>query len=401
VIDSSGNHPRRTRSFIVALGSIALIGPLAIHLFLPAIPAIKSSLQVSDALAQFSFSISLFAMAFATLLYGSLADTFGRRPVLLSGLAIFVVGGIISVAGSTIEMLLLGRLVQAAGAGCGLTLVRTIARDAFGAERLVQAIAYLTMFYTLGPMISPVVGGILVDHFGWRSIFVFSLLAGGAITLGAVLVIPETRPPQPVHAPRPGLIRSYASLFGTLRFTAFVLQTGFSTAAFMTLAAASSTLMQELLNRPATEYGTYFLMAPMGFLLGNFVSGRLGRRFPNEVMVMTGAALSFFTIAVQATLLVFGILHPLTLFIPGFFITFAQGIALPYAQSGAMGTVPSLAGTAAGIGVFLQHFMGASATQLYGLIANGTPEPMLYIMLISSGLSLLFGILPAMHRSGP
>jgi DHA1 family bicyclomycin/chloramphenicol resistance-like MFS transporter len=180
-----------------------------------------------------------------------------------------------------------------------------------------------------------------------------------------------------------------------------VLQTGFSTAAFMTLAAASSTLMQELLNRPATEYGTYFLMAPMGFLLGNFVSGRLGRRFPNEVMVMTGAALSFFTIAVQATLLVFGILHPLTLFIPGFFITFAQGIALPYAQSGAMGTVPSLAGTAAGIGVFLQHFMGASATQLYGLIANGTPEPMLYIMLISSGLSLLFGILPAMHRSGP
>ena len=392
--DSSPVPNAPGRSFILALASIALIGPLAIHLFLPAIPAIKSGLGVSDALAQLAFSISLFAMAFATLVYGSLADAYGRRPVLLFGLVLFIIGSLISAAANTIEFLLIGRLVQAAGAGCGLTLVRTIARDAFGAERLVQAIAYFTMFYTLGPMLAPLIGGILVDTFGWRSIFVFALVAGGAIATGAFLAINETRPKARTDELRPNLLLSYGILFGDLRFTAFVLQTGFSTAAFMTLASASSSLMQELLHRPAAEYGLYFLLAPAGFFLGNFISSRVGRRISNETMVLTGSVLSFCTVAVQSTLLFYGLTNPLTLFIPGFFITFAQGIALPYAQSGAMGTIPQLAGTAAGIGVFLQHFFGAAAAQLYGVIADGSPVPMLIIMIISSVLSLFVGTVP-------
>src|SRR5215210_523814 len=209
------------RSFILALASIALIGPLAIHLFLPAIPAIKSGLGVSDALAQLAFSISLFAMAFATLVYGSLADAYGRRPVLLFGLVLFIIGSLISAAANTIEFLLIGRLVQAAGAGCGLTLVRTIARDAFGAERLVKAIAYFTMFYTLGPMIAPLIGGILVDTFGWRSIFLFALLAGGTISAGAYLTIYETRPKPTNGSFRPGLLSACRVLFRDLRFTSF------------------------------------------------------------------------------------------------------------------------------------------------------------------------------------
>jgi hypothetical protein len=157
--------------------------------------------------------------------------------------------------------------------------------------------------------------------------------------------------------------------------------------------------MQELLNRPAAEYGFYFLLAPAGFFLGNFVSGRVGRRVSNEAMVLTGSVLSFLTVTVQSTLLIYGLTYPLTLFIPGFFITFAQGTALPYAQSGAMATIPQLAGTAAGIGVFLQHFFGAAAAQLYGVLADGTPRPMLSIMLISSVLSLLVGTLPTVFVS--
>jgi DHA1 family bicyclomycin/chloramphenicol resistance-like MFS transporter len=398
VIDSSATPRLPRRSFILALASIALIGPLAIHLFLPAIPAIKSGLRVSDALAQLTFSISLFAMAIATLVYGSLADKYGRRPVLLSGLGLFLIGSAISLAANTIEVLLVGRLVQAAGAGCGLTLVRTIARDAFGAERLVQAIAYFTMFYTLGPMVAPAIGGILIDAFGWRSIFVFALAAGGALTLAAFLVIHETRP-QLNDQPRPGLLLSYRMLFRDLRFTSFVLQTGFSTAAFMTLASASSPLMQELLNRPAAEYGLYFLLVPAGFFLGNLISGRVGRRVSNPTMVLIGSVLSFSTVTAQSTLLLLGLINPLTLFIPGFFITFAQGIALPYAQSGAMATIPQLAGTAAGIGVFLQFFLGASAAQLYGVLADGSIHPMISIMFASSVLSLFVGTLPAILAS--
>ena len=163
------------RAFTISLGLIALITPLAVHLFFPVIPAVKVALGLSDAHAQLTFSIALFGMAFATLFYGSLSDRYGRRPVLLSGLALFLFGSVVSLMAETANALVLGRLVQAIGAGCALTLVRAIARDAYRAEQLVKAIAYLTMFGTLGPMVSPFIGGVLTDTLGWRSVFGFAL----------------------------------------------------------------------------------------------------------------------------------------------------------------------------------------------------------------------------------
>src|SRR3984957_12619000 len=170
------------RSFALALGMVAFIGPLAVHLFFPVITAVKDAFGLSDALAHVTFSIWVFGMGAATLVYGPLSDRLGRRPVLLSGLGLFLVGTVASAAAANLPMLVLGRLVQAVGAGCGLTLVRTIARDAYGPERLGEGIAYLTMFYAIGPMIAPAAGGILVDAFGWRSVFGFALVGGIAIT---------------------------------------------------------------------------------------------------------------------------------------------------------------------------------------------------------------------------
>src|SRR5262245_37765373 len=140
-----------TRIFALALAAIVLIGPLAVHLFMPAIPAIKAEFETSDALAQLTFSVGIFAMACSTLVYGTLSDRYGRRPVLLTGLGLFLLGNAIAAVASSLPMLIVGRLVQAAGAGCATALVRTIARDAYGQEHLVKAITYLTMFYTLGP----------------------------------------------------------------------------------------------------------------------------------------------------------------------------------------------------------------------------------------------------------
>jgi MFS transporter, DHA1 family, multidrug resistance protein len=383
-----------TRSFSLALALTALISPLAVHIFLPVIPAVKAELSLSDAQAQFAFSIALFTMAFATLVYGSMSDRFGRRPVLLSGLVLFLIGSAISALAQTLEMLALGRLVQAIGAACGMTLVRVIARDAFRAEHLVRAIAYLTMFYTLGPMIAPLVGGALIDTLGWRAVFVFSLVAGSAITIAVYAAIPETRPERCPEAKSESTLRSYGALLRKPAFMAFVLQSGFNTGAFMTMASAASTLMKEVLQRPSTEFGLYFLVFPIGFFIGNLVSSRVGSRASNETMVLIGAILALTTISVQAVLLLNDIVTPVTLFLPGFFLTFAQGISLPYSQVGAMAAVPGLAGTAAGVGVFVQNFCGASFTQVYGLLADGTQRPMVLIVSLCGVLGLVVGALP-------
>jgi DHA1 family bicyclomycin/chloramphenicol resistance-like MFS transporter len=387
------------RAFALALGLVAFVAPLAVHLFLPVIPAVKVALRLSDAAAQFNFSVALFAMALSTLAYGSLSDRYGRRPLLLSGLLLFLVGSAISALAATATALAFGRVVQALGAGCSTTLVRTIARDAYRTEYLVRAIAYLTMFYTLGPMIAPLLGGVLIDTLGWRSVFGFALVCGGLITLAAYAWIFETRPEVSAQASETSLVRGYAELFRRPQFVGYVLQSGFNTAAFMTIASASATLMKELLARPATQFGFYFLVFPVGFFLGNWVSSRIGSRRSNEGMVLAGSLISSAAISAQAALLLSGVVAPWTLFLPGFFVTFSQGIALPYAQVGAMATLPRVAGTAAGVGVFMQNMGGAVFTQLYGLFADGTPLPMVVIASCSGILCLAAGALPFLYRS--
>jgi len=393
--------PRRNpgRAFTIALGLTAFITPLAVHLFFPVIPAVKAALGLTDAYAQLTFSIALFGMAFATLFYGSLSDRYGRRPVLLSGLALFLFGSVVSLIAETAHALVIGRLIQAIGAGCALTLVRAIARDAYRAEQLVKAIAYLTMFGTLGPMISPIIGGALTDTLGWRSVFGFALAAGAAIALTVYLAMYETHPAEKrTKAGDMSVARSYLALFSRLRFNAFVLTSGFNTGAFMVMASASASLMTELLHRPATEFGLYFLLFPIGFFTGNFISTRIGNRVSSEAMILAGGLMAFASVSGQALVLSYGWVTPLAFFIPGTFITMAQGIAMPYAQVGAMAEIPRFAGTAAGVGVFMQNFGAAIFAQLYGILADGTPRPMVMIAVLCGFLTLITAAIPILQK---
>src|SRR6185312_2806745 len=243
--------------FATALGAITLIGPLAIHLFLPVMPAVKTAFAISDALVELTFSITLFTMAIVTLFYGSLSDRYGRRPVLLGGLTLFVIGSALSAFATSVAMLLVGRVIQAVGAGSGLTLSRAIARDAYGPEALVKAIAYLTMAYTIGPMIAPTFGGLLMDMFGWRAAFWFALAASAAILATSYFVLFETRHRNDSPVRHGRVLSHYATLLSSGRFIAYVLQSGALSFAFFAIAAASPLLMKDILGQGGVEYGLY------------------------------------------------------------------------------------------------------------------------------------------------
>jgi len=191
------------------------------------------------------------------------------------------------------------------------------------------------MFYTLGPMVSPLLGGVLIDTLGWRSVFGFAFFAGCAISAAAYLAIPETRP-LASGSSDDSILRSYLALLAEPRLVGYVLQSGLNTASFMTMASAAATLMKELLQRPSSEFGLYFLLFPGGFFCGTLISSRVGSRVSNELMVLLGSLLAMATIMLQRWLFFCELVTPWTFFLPGFVLTFSQGIALPYAQVGAM-----------------------------------------------------------------
>jgi DHA1 family bicyclomycin/chloramphenicol resistance-like MFS transporter len=243
---------------------------------------------------------------------------------------------------------------------------------------------------------------------GWRSLFWLAATAGVLITTASCVLLYETHPKEDIQRKPSGFLQDYVALFSHVRFSAFVLQTGFSSGLFYAMAAAASFLMKDYLGRSATEFGTYFMAFPIGFFLGNLLSSRLSPRFGIENMVLAGSVINFLAIVLQSASILAGYLSPLVIFLPGFLITFGQGIALPNAQVGAMRVIPGLSGTAAGIGVFFQAFLGAVFAQIYSLLADGTPIPMVATVSAGSILVLVAGVIPfilkhrgraAQHRS--
>src|SRR5512144_376070 len=360
--DCSMTMPFRPRwYFFVALVSVTFIGPLSLHLFIPAMSAVKEAFGVSTGVAQLTMSLAMLSMAFFTVAYGGLSDRYGRKRVLLGGLVLFTCGAASCMAAANLPMLLAGRILQGAGAGCGVVLARAIARDVYGQDRVAQVIAYLTAAYVLGPMVAPPIGG--------------QLSAVGLLVIFAVaFAVPETRA-RSAAVPH-GVFAGYRLLLRHRRFVGFMLMPGLMSGAFYTQATAASFLAAEHLGANAAKIGLWFFAFPIGFMTGSFISGRIGANRSIEFMTLLGGVVGVANGALLVGWLYFGGLSMAALYIPGMFVSLAQGLSMPYAQAGAMAVDAELSGSASGAVVFSQFFWPAALQQLTGLLADGTWVPM-------------------------
>jgi DHA1 family bicyclomycin/chloramphenicol resistance-like MFS transporter len=373
------------------LALISIIASIAVHMFVPALPALRTDLNLSVGEAQLSVTLVMFAMAFTTVIYGGLSDRLGRKPVVLGGLALFTAGAVMSWVATDLATLLAGRVLQGIGAGCGVVLSRAIARDVYGMERIAQVMAYLTAAYVMGPMLAPPLGGVLVDVFGWRAVFAFGLAWGVVLILIVAVIVPETVPPEQRRAQ--SMVSGYGQLLRMPRFTFLIIQPGLISGAFFAQATGSSFLAIEVIGISPTEFGIWFLVYPIGYIAGNFITGRIGNAGDVDAMVISGALAG----VACAAMMVIGLsMWPdslIALFLPGLFIGIAQGLCLPYAQAGTLAVAPGLAGSASGAMVFSQMFFAALCQQLVGTFADGTWVPLGIIYSAACGLSLLFALL--------
>ena len=375
--------------FIALLAALTAAGPVAMQIFLPALPLIQEGLATTPAMAQLTLSLSMLAIAVATLVYGPLADRYGRRPVMLAGLVLVSAGSVLCALAVNIGMLIGARLLQAAGGAAGMVLTRAIARDRFGAAGAARVISQLTMIMVVAPMIAPAVGGGLTDAFGWRSTFWFVAALGLVLFALAARGLAESRPPGTVSSTPLAMLSSLPTLFGSRLFSAYVVQTAFTSMIFFSFIAGAPYVMAHMLHRPPSEYGLYYILVSGGFMIGNMLSLRIGHWFTPGVLLVAGSCIALAGSVLLAGIIAVSALTPAWLFLPMMFGSVGNGLVMPNAQAAAINVFPERAGAASGISGFLQMIFAATASQLVGVLQNGTAWPMLALMLLGGGGALL------------
>ncbi|WP_159718208.1 multidrug effflux MFS transporter [Geminicoccus flavidas] len=384
------------RMFLPLLVVLTGLGPGALQIFLPALPQIRADFAADPGVAQLTLSLSTLSIAVAMLLFGPLSDRIGRRAAVLLGLGVFLVGSIGCVLAGSIVMLVIARVVQAAGGAAGMVIARAMIRDRHPPEDAASMLAIVTTAMVIAPMLAPVLGGGLTDLFGWRATFTASGLAGLVILVFSLQALPETRPAE--TKARPGLFAGGGRLLGNRDFLAYALQGAFSIALYYALLGGGPHVVMEVLGGSATHYALWFLPVAFMFMVGNLVASRISRRVGLDRMVLIGSFGNVLGSGLALLLALLGMAAAWTIFLPTALVAFFQGLSVPNGQAGALSVDPNAAGTASGLSGFLQMAFAAAAAQLVGMLQNGTVWPLLLTM-FACGLLSLLSFLPRLTGS--
>ena len=380
---------------IALLSGASALGPASMQILLPALPIIREDFVVSTGVAQLTLSLSMLSIAIATLVYGPVSDRYGRKPTLIGGTTITLLGSFFCFIAPTVELLILGRIVQAFGGAVGLVVARAIVRDVYGPQESARIISTLVMVMVVIPMMSPALGGELMVLFGWRSVFVV-IAVFSSLMLGIMyLRLPETLVEPAAFEGLGGMFSTFKMLLRSGVFRGYALSVAFVSVVFFSFISAAPEIMVSVLNRPATEYGYYFVMVPAGFMVGNYLSRRYGGHIGIYRMIDIGSKISLFAITLTLAIQLVGFRHPIALFLPIALAIFGNGLTLPNAQAAAINEFPKFAGSASGLTGFLQMGLSSLAAQLVAIIYNGTTYPLLLLMFSASLMSLLcfrFGV---------
>ena len=386
---------------IALLIAMATLNPISVNMIVPALTAMADGLGTDFATVQLTLSCYLFATAIAQLIHGPLSDKFGRRPVLLWGVLIYVGASVLCLVATSVWAVILGRILQGVGAAAGFALCRAIVRDLYERERAASMLGYITMGFSTAPMVAPLIGGLLSDHLGWRLIFLFMAVVSLVMLIFLWLALPETRKPMPEGQERVGFFQGFAVLARIPAFWAYALNTGLMAGIFFAFLGGAPFVAMTHFGMSGTAYGIYFAMSPIAFFLGNFLTGRLTMRLGTGSMMRAGNVLGLVAGICLIALLGSGWQSPLALFVPVWFIGLANGLSLSNSMAGAVSVRPALAGTAAGITGSFQIGFGAVATVVVGYLLTvvQSPMPLPFLMVALAIAALVTGIWAKFARS--
>jgi len=370
------------RILTVLLAMLAMLGPFATDAYLPSFYAIGSEFHVDQPMVQQTLSAYLLAFAIMSLFWGTLSDSFGRRPIIVISLVMFTVGSFGVALAPSFGWLLFFRVVQGCSAGAGRVIGQALVRDKFHGADAQRLFANITMVFSLAPAIAPVLGGYISEHSGWRSVFWCLTVFGVLLTTFCWKSLPETLPVkqrQPFNLRK--IVGNYFSALVNPYFLLAIIGVGFAFAGFALYISSAAHFIMEILKLPQTAFGWLFIPFISGMFCGSMINSKFAGKFQLEKTMTVGLSI-LFTGAVLNVLynLFFEPTVPWAV-LPIFVYAFGMSLALPGMTILTLNYYPKMRGTASSLQSSVQMMIFA--------MMSGVVAPLLF----DSALKLALGML--------
>ncbi|MFE6171726.1 multidrug effflux MFS transporter [Streptomyces sp. NPDC056464] len=384
----------RTTGLLVTfiLGGLTATPPLAMDMYLPALPEVTGSLHAPAATVQLTLTACLAGMALGQLVVGPMSDRWGRRRPLLAGLAVYVVATALCALAPTVEFLVAFRLAQGLAGAAAIVIARAVVRDLYDGMAMARFFSTLMLISGVAPIVAPLIGGQILRVTDWRGVFVVLTVVG--VLLGCLVwrKLPETLPPQERHAGGVGeALRAMRGLLADGAFAGYMLAGGFAFAALFAYIAASPFVIQEIYGASPQTFSLLFGLNSVGLVVVGQINGKIlvGRVSLDRVL---GVGLSVVILSATALLLmslgVFGEAGLVPVAAALFVLMSAMGVTLPNTQALALQRTKQSAGSASALLGTSSFLIGAVASPLVGIAGEDTAVPMAVVQLAAALVAL-------------
>jgi MFS transporter, DHA1 family, multidrug resistance protein len=373
--------PTRNTWLPTLLAALAAIGPFSIDTYLPAFPAMGEALGASPLEIQQTLTAYMATFAFMALWHGALSDRYGRRSVIIVSMGVFAAPSLLCALAPSIEWLWFGRALQGMSAGAGMVVGRAVIRDLYDGAPAQRLMSRVMLIFAIAPAVAPLVGGALLELAGWRSVFIFLALFGGALGWMTWRFLPETLAQEARQSLHPvGLARAYGAVFSSLPFVLLVMTVALNFNGFFLYVLSAPVFILQHLGLGALEFGWLFVPAVIGMMIGAWLSGHLAGRWSQRRTIAAGFAVMLAAgvlNVVQAALLPPAV--PLAVLPVGLY-TLGMALGMPSLTLLALDLFPARRGMAASCQSFLQVGLNA--------LTAGTLAPLLWATPLTLGLGM-------------